>query len=316
LTSHLDLCTGLPATIYLCYGRVLSTFEARQVQKGRPPMKNFIKNLLRWGSKSAEERNILRYRIASTTATLCGLLPIPLWRVLVRHGTDKHKLGPGGHHYGHTYGQLFSKLKYRKIKLLEIGIGGSSYAIGGQSLLAWKEYFPFGSIVGCDIEPKFFLTGRRIRIYQTDQSSRSDLAKLVVEQAPFDIIIDDGSHVSRHQIFTFYELFGALRQGGLYVIEDVQTSFWPGIANGMEMHGAHIDRPEFGTTCVGHFIELAKYLNHNEFVMTRGVNPDMLTAAKQIVRITFEHNLIIVEKGPNDEPSKQKEALSPIAENA
>ncbi len=278
-------------------------------------MKSFIKNLLRWGSKSAEERNILRYRIANATASFRGLLPIPLWRVMVRHGTDKHKPGLGWHHYGHTYGRIFNKLKYRKIKLLEIGIGGSSFAIGGQSLLAWKEYFPFGSIVGCDIEPKFFLTDRRIRIYQIDQSSRSDLAKLKVEQAPFDIVIDDGSHVSRHQIFTFYELFGSVQQGGFYVIEDVQTSFWPGIAYGMEMHGAHIDQLEFRSTCVGHFIELAKYLNHNEFVVTRGVNPDMLAAAKQITRITFEHNLIIIEKGPNDEPSKAKDDLTLVTEN-
>jgi hypothetical protein len=272
-------------------------------------MKQMIKRLVNWDGMSPTEQNIFRYKLSSAPATLLGLLPIPLWRVLMKYRTDKH--GPGQHLYGHTYGELFRNRKYKAIKLLEIGIGGYDSDIGGRSLLAWKEYFPFGCIVACDIEPKFFLAARRIKIYQTDQSSKSDLEKLREEQAPFDIIIDDGSHLSPHQIFTFSEMFGSLRQGGLYVIEDVQTSFWPSTVLGRQWHGAHIDQPEFGTTCFGYFLELTKYLNHNEFVATRGVNSDLLATARQIRRISFERNLIIVEKGPNDLPSSAEEGISP-----
>ena len=96
---------------------------------------------------------------------------------------------------------------------------------------------------------------------------------------------------------------------------DVQTSFWPGTVGPTQWDGAHIDQPEFGATCVGHFLELAKYLNHNEFVMTRGVDADLLAIAKQIRRIAFEHNLIIVEKGPNDQPSHLKEHADLIDED-
>ena len=42
----------------------------------------------------------------------------------------------------------------------------------------------------------------------------------------FDIIIDDGSHMTKHQIDTFEHLFETmLVDGGLYVIEDLHTSF-------------------------------------------------------------------------------------------
>ena len=275
-------------------------------------MKQIIKRLVNWDGKSETERDILRYRIASATATLCGVLPIPLWRVLTKYRSDKHKLG--WHLYGHTYGQLFGKFKFKRVKLLEIGIGGYGSAIGGRSLLAWKEYFPFGSIVACDIEPKFFLGTGRIKIYQVDQSAKADLTKLKDEQGPFDIIVDDGSHLNRHQIFTFHEMFVALRQGGIYIIEDVQTSFWPGVVGGIQWDGAHIDQPQFHTTCVGHFLALVKYLSHNEFVLTRAVDPDLLAIAKQIRRIAFEHNLIIIEKGANDQPSNIKEGSAPLSQ--
>ena len=41
------------------------------------------------------------------------------------------------------------------------------------------------------------------------------------------VFIDDGSHVPAHVATSFYALFPRLADGGLYVIEDVQTAFWP-----------------------------------------------------------------------------------------
>jgi hypothetical protein len=45
-----------------------------------------------------------------------------LWRLLQGFRSDKHM--PGWHRYGDTYGALFRRFKYRRVKLLEIGIGG------------------------------------------------------------------------------------------------------------------------------------------------------------------------------------------------
>lgn len=41
----------------------------------------------------------------------------------------------------------------------------------------------------------------------------------------FDIIIDDGSHVTEDMINTFYFLFGRLNEGGTYVMEDVDGNY-------------------------------------------------------------------------------------------
>ena len=51
--------------------------------------------------------------------------------------------------------------------------------------------------------------------------------KLAEKYGNFDIIIDDGSHVSRHIINSFNHLFDHLSKNGLYIVEDLQTSYIP-----------------------------------------------------------------------------------------
>jgi hypothetical protein len=250
-----------------------------------------------WDRLVWQQKLVARYRAWSVIASALSFLPISLWWVLRWARSDKE--APGHHAYGRTYHALFRHLKYRRMKLLEIGVGGYDYQVGGRSLLAWQAFFPFGTFVACDIEPKLMLAGARRRIYRADQSSAADLAVLADQEGPFDIIIDDGSHLSVDQIFAFHKLFAALHPDGLYVIEDVQTSYWPGKVGAIEWGGAMIDAPEFAQTCVGYFCDLAKYTNHAEFVASQRHDPVKAELAKQIKSITFEHNLIIVAKGDN-----------------
>jgi demethylmacrocin O-methyltransferase len=264
-------------------------------------MRAFAGRVTGWDRLTWDQKCVVRYRAQSGIASLLSLLPIPLWLLLRWAGSDKEV--PGGHLYGRTYDAIFRHLKYQRIKLLEIGIGGYYFDLGGRSLLAWQSFFPFGSIVACDIEPKPMLAGRRRRIYRSDQSSAGDLAILVEREGPFNIIIDDGSHLSAHQIFTFLELFPTLHQDGLYIIEDVQTSYWPGKIGTTEWDGAMIDTPEFAKTCVGYFCDFLKYINHAEFVPAQHYDPMKIELAKQIKSIRFEHNLIIITKGNNQTTS-------------
>jgi hypothetical protein len=260
-------------------------------------MRAFAGRVTGWDRLDWDQKYVARYRAQSWIASLLSLLPIPLWVLLRWAGSDKEM--PGQHLYGRTYHALFRHLKYRRIKLLEIGIGGYRLDLGGRSLLAWQAFFPFGSIAACDIEPKQMLAGNRRQIYRSDQSSAEDLAILAEREGPFNIIIDDGSHFSVHQIFTFHELFPTMRQDGIYIIEDVQTSYWPGKVGTTEWDGAFIDTPEFANTCVGYFCNLAKYINHAEFVPGERYDPIKVQLAKTIKSIRFEHNLIIVTKGDN-----------------
>jgi hypothetical protein len=58
-----------------------------------------------------------------------------------------------------------------------------------------------------------------IEIVIGDQSNQNDLAKLKTKN--YDIIIDDGSHISEHQQISFKELWESVKPGGYYVIEDL-----------------------------------------------------------------------------------------------
>jgi hypothetical protein len=245
---------------------------------------------------SNPEGRLTTYRDRHRIASLIALLPISLPRVLKMFGSDKHK--HGHHNYGPAYERLFQSLRYRKLKILEIGV------LAGDSLLAWRAFFPRAITVGLDVDDKSSLAiGKRTRIYHGSQAVSSDLDRLCAAEGPFDIVIDDGSHRSVDQLFTFERLFPHLRNGGLYVIEDVQTSFWSGVVIGMQWDGSHIDDPRFANTCFGWFLDLAKYLNHAEFETLDGVDSTKMQFGRQIGRIVFEHNIIAVWKCPNNDPS-------------
>lgn len=255
--------------------------------------------LLAWRRTPAREGRLTSYQDRYWIAAALSLLPLRLEWVMRLFGSDKHR--EGGHAYGHSYHEMFRALRYRPIKLLEIGV------LSGASLTAWRAFFPRATIVGCDIRPKAHFSYRRVRTCLTDQSKPADLAALAAAEGPFDVIIDDGSHVNAHQITTFHSLFEHLRDGGTYVIEDTQTSYWPG-----PFGGAHVSDPAFAQTCTGEMLELAKYVNHAEFRSQEGTAPQRLALARSIRRISFEHNLIVVTKGDNTLPSNlPADAVSP-----
>src|SRR5580704_7291010 len=90
----------------------------------------------------------------------------PLTRLALKHGTDKWGL----HFYTRLYHRLFSGLRDKPIRLLEIGVGG--YALetsGGCSLAMWADYFPSGQITGIDIVAKRLALDSRIKLFQGSQ---------------------------------------------------------------------------------------------------------------------------------------------------
>ena len=118
------------------------------------------------------------------------------------------------------YDKYFSPYRDLKINILEIGVAD------GDSLRIWREYFSKANICGIDIDKKNFEINNT-NILQGDQSDHKFLNILVKEYKAFDIIIDDGSHQAKHIIASFNYLFNYLSDNGLYVIEDLQTSYIP-----------------------------------------------------------------------------------------
>lgn len=127
--------------------------------------------------------------------------------------TTKKELG-----FLNIYEKYLSRYKNKKINLLEIGFTKDS-------LTLFKKYFPKANIVGLDInireEDKYELAD----IFYGSQVDIKTLFKIINKYKKFDIIIDDGSHVNSHVKKTFQYLFKYLNFGGLYFIEDLQTSY-------------------------------------------------------------------------------------------
>jgi|GEM_PF-5354974 len=128
-------------------------------------------------------------------------------------GTDKSRLRQD---YLRHYERMMAGFRDRPITLLEIGIDQ------GASLRTWEIHFPKASIIGVDIMPATQRFARKNVVVEIgSQFDAAFLASLAQKYAP-DIIIDDGSHISEHQIFSFEHLFSCLKPGGLYVVEDIQ----------------------------------------------------------------------------------------------
>jgi len=171
------------------------------------------------------------------------------------YGTDKVTV----HNYTPIYMTHFRKLRNRKVKLLEIGIGGyNNPTKGGRSLKMWKSYFRKGMIYGIDIFDKSQIQENRIIVFKGDQTDIDLLNRITIETGKLDIIIDDGSHINNHVIKTFTILFQKLKKGGIYVIEDTQTSY-------MEDFGGDATTLSNPKTTMNFFKQLTDLVNRKEF---------------------------------------------------
>lgn len=95
----------------------------------------------------------------------------------------------------------------------------------GDSMKLWKEYFKYAKIYGLEIKKEY--RENRIHVVKGDQNKLEDLQRLIKITKKCDIILDDGSHVPKHQLFSFLFLFEhCLNYGGTYIIEDIETSYW------------------------------------------------------------------------------------------
>jgi hypothetical protein len=145
--------------------------------------------------------------------------------ILQESGSDKF----GRHHYEQYYENWLKPFRSKpNITFLEIG------AEQGRSLAVWNEYFDnhpqriLGLAYGDKTSelPQAVQGMDHVSIQFGDQSNNQTMSSLR-QQGPWDIIIDDGSHVPKHMIYTLFSLWNSVKPGGLYIIEDLETNYWP-----------------------------------------------------------------------------------------
>jgi hypothetical protein len=208
-------------------------------------------------------------------------------RLAIIFGSDKW----GSHWYTQHYQRYFEPMKRRRLNVLEIGVGGyGDDAAGAESLRMWKAFFSKSRIVGIDFEDKTRFREDRIDIRICDQTDAAALTRICDEYGGFDIIIDDGSHLNEHVIKSFQVLFPRLRPNGIYAVEDVQTSYWPTWGGG----SGNLK------SSMAFFKSLVDGLNHREYPMA-SYKPTYFD--ENIIEMAFFHNLVLIRKGENREPS-------------
>ena len=213
------------------------------------------------------------------------------------HGTDKYNHGYLEHYQAH-----FRHLRFRRLKLLEIGVGGpEGPERGGASLRMWKDYFPRSQIFAIDIQDKKSHEEDRVRIFQGDQNDPAFLDEMASGCGPFDIIIDDGSHISEHVITSFRALFPHLKDGGHYVIEDLQCSYQMG-AREMTLD------PDGVYSSIGMLKTLVDDLNY------RYIPRQPQNYGDRIVAIHFYPKICFIRKGDNAQRDDYVENHEPSRE--
>jgi len=138
--------------------------------------------------------------------------------------------------YCNIYEKYFYKIKDKVTKFVEIGIKDAC------SLKMWKEYFPNAIIYGIDIDPMCKQYEEdRIKCLIGDQNDEKFLLNIKDIIGDYDILLDDGSHITEHQIKSFDILYENCRKNGFYIIEDLRCSYeeylnhhdirncWPGM---------------------------------------------------------------------------------------
>lgn len=187
-------------------------------------------------------------------------------------------------HYLDRYDQHFARYRGTPVGMLEIGV------FQGGSLQLWRRYFGREArIMGIDIDPECATrveSPNHVRIGSQDDPEflRACVAEL---GAPLDIVLDDGSHIGRHQWTSFRTLFPLLEDGGLYVIEDLHTSYWA------DFEG-RVGDPSTGIGLVHSMIDDMHAWYHEA---------DQVTSAKQdVVGIHVYDSVVFIEKARRERP--------------
>jgi hypothetical protein len=205
---------------------------------------------------------------------------------------------PGGHkwlHYFEIYDELFAPFLARPIRMLEIGV------YQGGSLRMWRKVLhPQSLIVGIDIDPncaRFDSPGEQIRVRIGSQDDPAFLAAVAAEFGPFDIILDDGSHMCSHMIASFGHLFlPALAAHGLYIVEDTHTNFW---AQYRDWGYSFIDlAKDLVDVMHSHYPQLAGEPAYRIGHAEQGASLSVPRVSAQIREISFRDSIIAIRKKP------------------
>jgi len=196
-------------------------------------------------------------------------------------------------HYFEVYERHFSRFRGTAVTVVEIGV------YKGGSLQMWKNYFgPQAKIYGIDINPRCkAYEEEQIEVVIGRQEDRNFLQSFAESVPQIDIVIDDGGHTMQQQITSYEALFPHIDANGVYLCEDLHTSYWAEFGGGYKNPAS--------------FIEYAKnfvdYLNGWHARPAPPTAPQLELAVTDFTRsvhsVHFYSSVVVVEKRPTNTPS-------------
>lgn len=193
-------------------------------------------------------------------------------------------------HYFEIYDRHLSPFRGKDLNVLEFGVSH------GGSLQMWKHYFgPAARIFGVDINPHCKKAEEeRIEVFIGDQADRKFLRDLGDRLPKIDILIDDGGHTMEQQINTFEELFPYVENDGIYLIEDLHTSYWDDFGGGYRKTGSFIEYSK-------NFID---YLH--AWHSTRPEQFQVSDFTRSVHSLHYYDSILVIEKRLMREPFREK----------
>jgi len=188
-------------------------------------------------------------------------------------------------HYFEIYDRHFSRYRGTDVHIVEFGVSQ------GGSIKMWKDYFgPNCKIYGVDINPNCAqFEEENVKVFIGDQEDREFLSFLSTEIPRIDILIDDGGHMMNQQINTFEELFYKIESDGVYLCEDMHTSYWDDFGGGYRKAGSFIEYSK-------NFID---YINAWHFKNNpSGVNE----FTRSVHSLHYYDSVLVIEKRKMTEP--------------
>lgn len=188
-------------------------------------------------------------------------------------------------HYFDIYDRHFSKFRGGDTVVVEFGVQH------GGSARMWRDYFgPRSRVYGIDIDPRCAtVADEGIEIIIGDQADEGFLTTLADTLPKIDVLIDDGGHHMQQQINTFEVMFPAIQPNGVYLCEDLHTSYWPKWGGGLNKTDTMIEHSK-------KFIDYINAWHVDEIEVS-----DFTRSANSL---HFYDSVLVIEKQKKEQPSE------------
>lgn len=190
-------------------------------------------------------------------------------------------------HYFDIYDNHLRKYKEsgERIILLEIGV------FQGGSINLWRDYFDNNvEIYAIDINPlckSFEQEG--VNIFIGSQEDKQFLEEVIKKIPSPHIIIDDGGHSMKQLITSFEVLYPYLKNGGIYLLEDLHCCYWYNYGGGFQKKDTLIEYSK-------HFIDKM----HAWYSESDRLKPDYYT--KNVYGMHYYDSILIFDKKSITQP--------------